>query len=84
MRKNYPLLSQEINDIFQDVYYKLVYVIGYDSEDTTQKTYGKYDEYEAIIKEQINTLIFNFLNDENQPVYRDWGRHIIRRELRRM
>lgn len=83
MRKNYPLLSQEINDIFQDVYYKLVYIIGYDDENGDPKYKGKYDEYNERIRRQVYTLIFDLLGNTTHQVYRTWGRHIARNELRR-
>jgi len=84
MRKNYPLLSAELNDIFQDVYAKLVYVIGYDSETGKPKFKGQYDLYEERIRIQINSIIFTFISDEQQPVYKTWSRHTVRNELRRL
>jgi len=82
MRKNYPLLSQELNDIFEDTYYKLVYIIGYDSEDGKPKFNGKFDIYEEQIKALIITIALQYLGDENFPIYKTWGKHNIRNELR--
>ena len=83
MRPNYPLLSEELNDIFQDAYYKLVYILGYDGEDGTLKYLGKYDEFENRIREQIFTIVFDLILG-TPHVYPTWGQFIEINNLRRL
>jgi hypothetical protein len=93
MRKNYPLLSQELNDMFQDIYYKLVYLLGYDAADGYT---GLYDEIEDQIA-ALTPCISLHSNDigselelsypgslDDYFVYSTWGKLILINELRRL
>jgi len=95
MRKNYPLISYELNDKFQDLYYKLTYILGYDDQDGNSTYIGAFDIieqklrgviYNAIL--QLDTskenLILNINTNEPIPLYTEWGRLITINELRRM
>lgn len=91
MRTNYPLFSKELNDIFQDLYYKLVYLLGYTDSDAAKSYEGVYDNIELTIYEltnslilqedSSNTLIYQTPNG-NIPLYSVWGNYIIMNELR--
>ena len=64
MRKNYPVFSKEFNDIFQDLYYKLTYLLGYDDSNGNTTYIGKLDVYESDINTKINTVV-TILNDDS-------------------
>jgi len=90
MRTNYPLLSKELNDTFQELYYRLVYLLGY-TEDDSLKTYqGLYDELEQtiytltnniILQEESDALVYTSSNG-TIPLYDVWGTYIVINELR--
>jgi len=95
MRKNYPLLSQELNDTFQDLYYKLTYILGYDDDEGNTTYVGQFDKIETDLREavhlvllQLNAskdmLVLNKGNTEEHAVYTMWGAQIIKSELRSM
>ena len=94
MRKNYPLLSKELNDMFQELYYRLVYLLGYDN-DQNQRTYtGVYDTIEIQIGELIYNISFQLTPEKDKliiknpsdskpaHVYNEWGNYIVINELR--
>ena len=98
MRKNYPLLSEEMNDKFQDLYYKLTYILGYDDDDINKTTTykGQFDYVEERIREAVSVLVFQ-TNDNSlilnkgsiDPTipdleYKTWGEQIVINELRSM
>jgi len=86
MRKNYPLMSKELNDLFQDLYYKLVYLLGYDNDNNIRTYVGLYDEIEIQITTIINNSILFQLtnnNDINQPtIYHKFSQLTAINELR--
>lgn len=64
MRRNYPLISEEINDQILTAYEHYTYLIGYDDENGVTQSTGIYDtmelEYESYARDY---LIFR--NDNN-------------------
>jgi len=92
MRTNYPLLSEELNDLFQDLYYKLVYLLGY-TLNNSEKTYiGVYDTMEQKIQKVTNYIML--LENKNRQIilqspigeiliYKKWGPLIVLNEMRR-
>jgi len=95
MRTNYPVLSDEFNDKFQDLYYKLTYLLGYDDESGNTTYEGLYD----IITLRLNLIYKSILNLENKnngtlvfykdtpqeiPLYSEWGKSIMINTLRSM
>jgi hypothetical protein len=98
MRKNYPVSSEELNDVFQDLYYKLTYILGYDDDDnaTTEKPYrGQFDMIEHRIREAVylilfqenetkDKLILNKGTNNEVALYSVFGKRIIIDELRSM
>ena len=89
MRTNYPIFSDEVNDIFQELYYKLVFLLGY-TESNEEKIYkGLYDEIDSKIYTLTNSSILQEIDDKlvyNTPVpiplYSTWGAYIVINELR--
>ena len=94
MRKNYPLFSKELNDIFQELYYNLVFLLGYDNEQNERTYNGLYDTIERdigimanaiILQESNNTLSYkNESNNIDIPLFSKWGTYIVINELRRL
>jgi len=95
MRKNYPLLSEELNDMFQDLYFKLTYILGYDDDEGVQTYKGQFDIIEEDLREAIYLVLFQMNNSKDQlvvakdtayesAVYSTFGRCIIIKELRSM
>ena len=95
MRKNYPLISAEINDIFQELYYNLTFILGYDDPTGATLYEGKFDVIEKSLRESIhkvmhqlnssgNALVINRNTDNEIPLYTTWGRYIIINNLRSM
>ena len=95
MRKNYPLISAEINDKFQDLYYKLTYILGYDDEEGNTLYQGKFDIIEDSLRNSVYKIIHQLSSDESSlvlnrnttneiPLYSTWGRYIIINNLRSM
>ena len=90
MRTNYPVLSKEVNDMFQDLYYKLVFLLGYAEGDEPKTYQGKYDELESTIQTLTNSIILQetdaSLVYQSQagsiPLYDVWGTYIVINELR--
>ena len=81
MRKNYPMFSSEVNDIFQEAYYNLTYLLGY--SDNNIKIYmGLYDEIESKIYELYKKLLSNNAQVTYINLYKTWGRLIVINELR--
>lgn len=46
MRRNYPLISKQINDVILTAYEHYVYLLGYDDENGVTTTSGVYDQLE--------------------------------------
>ncbi len=95
MRKNYPLISAEFNDIFQDIYCKLTYILGYDDDTGTTTYSGQFDDIEHKLRESVyivvnqlsgDALVLNKNADASKeiPLYTTWGRQIIINKLRSM
>jgi len=97
MRTNYPLLSKELNDIFQDLYYKLVFLLGYADGDEKKTYQGIYDDLDSKIYTLTNASILQDSEGDNPqlvykapalaspiPVYSTWGQYIIINDLRRL
>ena len=94
MRKNYPLMSKELNDIFQELYYKLVYLLGYDDDQNVRSYVGVYDTIEETIGTLIYKITFQVTKDKdklvitnpasNKPaaIYNELGNFIVINELR--
>jgi len=53
MRKNYPVLSEELNDKFQDLYFKLTWILGYDDDEGNTTYVGQFDKIETDLREAI-------------------------------
>jgi len=94
MRKNYPLISTEVNDRFQELYYRLVFILGYDDGDGTTTHVGVFDIIETNLRKVIYNIIFQLdssnenlllnVNSNPIPLYTVWGKLITINELRRM
>jgi len=93
MRPNYPLISFELNDMFQDLYYKLVYILGYDNEENETTYTGKYDKIEINLRESVYKIINQLDSYETSlvlykgttqeiPLFSKWNKYIIINELR--
>lgn len=88
MRTNYPIFSKELNDIFQELYYKLNYLLGYVNE-SYEKTYtGVYDTLETKVRTLTNNNILTLNDSEtelevySESVYSYIGKLIVINELR--
>ena len=95
MRPNYPVISAELNDLFQDLYYKLTWILGYDDDNGNTTYQGQFDLIENRLREAIyisllqlnntqDSLVFNEGTTYEVEVYSTWGRNIIINELRSM
>ena len=95
MRKNYPVLSEELNDKFQKLYYDLTYILGYDDENGVPTYSGQFDYAEQDLRDAIylvlpqlnasqDQLILNKGTSNEVELYSLWGKYIVINELRSM
>lgn len=93
MRKNYPLLSQEVNDKFQDLYYKLTYILGYTDENNDKTYIGQFDKIEDSIKVAIQNITLQYVDSDDLVIFNSinslqlysiWGKQMLIHKLRRL
>jgi len=92
MRTNYTLISAELNDKFQDLYYKLTYMLGYSDELGNKIYIGEFNKFETKLRKlnyntalqlDNNNLVLD-IDNMNIKLYTVWGRHILINKLRSM
>ena len=72
MRSNFPVLSEELNDIILEVYSKYVHLLGYDDENGSTTHIGVYDRLDtdgAYIADNYIVVRNDFsVGSENEPI----------------
>jgi len=88
MRTNFPIISDELNDLVQELYYKLTYLLGYVNESYDKTSNGIYDLLETRIRTLVNNTMLTLSANNTTLImydsilYRQVGRTLTINELR--